>query len=74
LQNIGKDKNGVTVGEASLIIMEKVEQTVMQSSANPLSDLRSKFGVTLDGQEADLTDQIKKKAGDLTDGIKGIFQ
>jgi hypothetical protein len=74
MKAIGKDKNGVTVGEASLIIMEEVEKTVMQSSANPLGDLRSKYGVTLDGQEADLTDQIKKKTGDLTDGIKSLFK
>jgi hypothetical protein len=74
MKAIGKDKNGVTVGEASLIIMEEVEKTVMQSSANPLKDLRTKFDVPLDGKEAELTDQIKQKASDLTEGIKGMFK
>lgn len=74
LKDIGKDKNGVTVGEVSLIVMEELEKAISQSSANPLDEMRSKFGAELGGKEAELTDKIKKKAGDLGDTVKGWFK
>jgi hypothetical protein len=72
LQNIGKDKNGVTVGEASLIIMEAIEKEVMASSANPLNELRSKFNIPLGGEKASFGDVVKERG--VIEGVKGLFK
>jgi hypothetical protein len=74
LRNIGKDRNGITVGEASLIIMEEVENAVLTSSANPLDQLRSEFGIPLEGKGGGIGDQIKQKGGEVMEGIKGLFK
>jgi len=74
LKNIGKDKNGVTVGDASLIIMEEIENAVMTSSADPLDQLRSEFGIPLAGKGGSVGQQIKQKGGEIMEGIKGMFK
>jgi len=74
LRNIGKDRNGITVGEASLIIMEEIENAVMTSSASPLDQLRSEFGIPLEGKGGSIGDQIMQKGGEVMEGIKGMFK
>lgn len=73
LKDIGKDQNGVTVGDASILIMEEVEKAVMAASADPIGDLKSKLGDAIEDQKAGVIDKIKEKSEGLGDTIKGLF-
>lgn len=73
LKDIGKDQNGVTVENASILIMEAVEKAVMAASADPVGDLKSKLGNVIEDQKAGVIDKIKEKSEGLGDAIKGLF-
>lgn len=73
LKDIGKGQNGVTVGDASILIMEEVEKAVMAASADPIGDIKSKLKGALEDQKAGVIDKIKEKSEGLGDAIKGLF-
>jgi len=73
LKDVGKDKNGITVSEASIIVMGEVEKTLMSATRDDIGNLGFSFGDQL-GNGKSFSDKFKDEAGKLTDSIKGLFQ